>query len=102
MRNTEKFNPSSYLRRNLVLKTKCLSALCPYHYSYQKLKTKITESIVPKRATYETTNSPARKPTNSGTREPTNSRTQEPTNQEPRLCLKPTKQRTHQPEVNIL
>ena len=56
MRNTEKFNPSSYLRRNLVLKTKCLSALCPYHYSYQKLKTKITESIVPKRATYSTRN----------------------------------------------
>ena len=65
MRNTKKFNPSSYLRRNLVLETRCLSALCPYDYSYQKLKRKITESKVPKRATYETMNSPTREPTNS-------------------------------------
>ena len=56
MRNIEKFNPSSYLRRNLVLEIRCLSALCPYHYNYQKLKRKITKSKVPKRATYETTN----------------------------------------------
>ena len=60
MRNIEKFNPSSYLRRNLVLEIRCLSALCPYHYNYQKLKRRITKSKVPKRATYETTNSPAR------------------------------------------
>ena len=41
-------------------------------YNYQKLKTKLTESKVPKRATY--------KITNSGTPEPTNSRTHELTN----------------------
>ena len=31
-----------------------------------------------------------------------NPRTHEPTNQEPRLCLKPMKQQTHEPDVNIL
>ena len=83
MRNTEKFNPSSYLRRNLILETRCLSALCPYHYSYQKLKRKIIESKVPKRATYETTNSLAREPTNSRTHQlgaKTMSKTYETTN----------------------
>ena len=71
-------------------------------YNYQKLKRKLTESKVSKRTTYETTNSRTREPTNSRTHEPTNSGTHEPNNQEPRLCLKPTKQRTHQPKVNIL
>ena len=49
-------------------------------YNYQKLKRKLIESKVPKRATYKTTNSLTREPTNSQTHEPTNSGTREPTN----------------------